>query len=97
MMWQNLVLHATALAVVGFFVAFAAQKTTGRLATFGRYLSYWLYFLAAASVVLGALFIHRHGGVMMMGRPGGPWAMHHTGPFPAPETPGPVAPSQPPQ
>jgi len=90
MLWHRLVFHATALLVVGFFVAFAAQRTTGGLATFGKLLSYWLYILAVLSIVLGAVFVHRHPGLGMMG--------HYPLPLDRPGEPAaPPALSQPPQ
>ena len=86
MMWHHIILHATALVVIGFFVAFAAQRASGRLSAFGRYLSYWHYLLAVLVVELGALFAHRHGVGMMGHREGGwmhgPGQMSPSGPAP---------------
>ncbi|HEV7158156.1 MAG TPA: hypothetical protein VGN38_07355 [Caulobacteraceae bacterium] len=47
------VLHATALLVVAFFVAFAAAKTGGLLRILGGLLALWLIILAAASIWVG--------------------------------------------
>ncbi len=90
MIWHHIVLHATALVVVGFFVAFAAQKASGGLKSLGTFLSYWLYLLAVLVIVLGALFTHRHPGGWMMGHPG-PWMMNNPGQLPPPA---PSAPAQ---
>jgi hypothetical protein len=65
--WQHIIFHATFLAVAGFFVAFTAQKATGRLQKFGRYLACWLYFLAVAVIVFGVVFRYVHGMGMMGG------------------------------
>lgn len=59
--WHQIVFHATILLVIGFFVAFAAQRSEGCLKRFGRYLACWLYLLAAVAVVLGAVFTWYHG------------------------------------
>ena len=59
--WHQIIFHATLLLVAGFFVAFAAQRAEGCLKRFGRYLACWLYLLAAASIVLGAVFTYYHG------------------------------------
>ncbi len=42
-------LHATALAVLAFFVWFAAARATGWLKLFGKVLGMWLVVLANAS------------------------------------------------
>ena len=89
MIWHHLVLHATALVVIGFFVGAVAQRASGGVKSLGTYLSYWLYLLAVLSIVLGAVFAHRHpGGFGMMGHPG-PWMMNNPGqqPPPAPTPP----------
>jgi hypothetical protein len=95
---------ATALTVAGYFVLYLSGRSEGSLKTFGRYLSFWAFTLAAL-VVLGALFaaahLHReHAGI---------WGMHDSmhrrwtqdrrdfegpqrGPGPAPESAPPPAP-----
>jgi ABC-type sugar transport system permease subunit len=57
----HIVIRATALVVLGFFIAFAAQRAEGRVKCLGTYLSYWLYLLAAASVVAGLIWHGAHG------------------------------------
>ena len=83
------VLHATALAVVSFFVFFTAEKTEGRLASFGRILGVWLLVLALIALVAAAVMLVSGGptpggyGYHMMG--GGNWGwMHGTGQPPSP-------------
>jgi hypothetical protein len=44
-------LHATALAVIGFFVLFAADRAAGRVQTIGKLLGLWLFILAALALV----------------------------------------------
>jgi hypothetical protein len=58
-------LHATALAVIGFFVLFAASKSTGALKRIGDALGVWLFILAVLALLGGAFF-----GPMMMGHHG---------------------------
>lgn len=48
-------LHATACAVVGFFVLFAATRTAGLLKTLGNILGAWLFILAIVALVGGIL------------------------------------------
>ena len=44
-------LHATALAVVGFFVLFAASKAGGVVRTIGNVLGVWLFVIAALATL----------------------------------------------
>ena len=71
------VLHATAFAVIGFFVFFAASKTEGLLSALGRLLGMWLYFLAAVAVTC-AILLPLTGGHLfgIMPGPMGPWMSH---------------------
>jgi Ca2+/Na+ antiporter len=48
-------LHATACAVVGFFVLFAATRSAGLLRTVGNILGAWLFILAVVALVGGFL------------------------------------------
>ena len=52
--WVGAILHATAMAVVGFFVLFAAGKSGGLLRTIGNVLGIWLFILAVLALVGGA-------------------------------------------
>jgi hypothetical protein len=82
----HIIMHATALAVVGFLVAFAAQHAAGWLKCFGKYLSWWLFLLAIASIVCGVLWhgqMKQHAGWMMM-HEGAPAAVEAPAPAPAP-------------
>lgn len=54
-------LPATALTVAGYFVWYLAERSEGHLRTFGRFLGFWAFTLAAL-VVLGAIFAAAHGG-----------------------------------
>ena len=65
---------ATALTVAGYIVLYISGRTEGGLKTFGKYLSFWAFTLAAL-VILGAIFAaaahhHRHAGESGRG-------MHH--------------------
>ena len=45
------VLHATAVAVLGFFVLFAAGKASGVVKLVGTLLGWWLWILAVLAIV----------------------------------------------
>lgn len=64
---------ATALTVAGYIVLYISGRMEGGLKTFGKYLSFWAFTLAAL-VILGAIFAaahhHRHAGPFGRG-------MHH--------------------
>jgi hypothetical protein len=45
------VLHATAIAVLGFFVLFAASKASGIVKLAGTLLGWWLWILAVLAIV----------------------------------------------
>ena len=51
---------ATALTIAGYFVLFLANRSEGSFRTFGKYLGFWAFTLAAL-VVLGAIFAAAHG------------------------------------
>jgi hypothetical protein len=58
-------LHATALAVLAFFIWFAAAHSTGRLRIFGTILGAWLAFLAIVGIVMAVVWPgHGMGGHM---------------------------------
>jgi hypothetical protein len=63
-------LPATMLTVAGYFVLFLSNRSEGAFRTFGKYLGFWAFALAAL-VVLGAIFAAAHGGhhCRMMGEP----------------------------
>ena len=54
-------LPATMLTVAGYVVLFLSGRSEGALRTFGRYLGYWTFALAALCI-LGAIFAAAHGG-----------------------------------
>jgi hypothetical protein len=98
-------LPATALTIAGYLVLFLSNRSEGSFRTFGKYLGFWAFTLAAL-VVLGAIFAAAHGrrhhcpmrGPGMYGRmhpnrgePGGP----DNGAPPAPGVPNPAPPSSP--
>jgi hypothetical protein len=66
-------LHATALAVIGFFVLFAAERASGRIQAIGKWLGGWLFVLAVLAL-LGGIVALASGRV-----PGHGWmgARHH--------------------
>jgi len=53
-------LHATVLAVLAFFVWFAAARASGWLRLFGRMLGFWLVILAVASLLFGLFGMGHH-------------------------------------
>jgi len=78
------VLHATALAVIAFFVFFAAARSEGRLASFGNLLGVWLVILALIALIFGAVMVANGGrmggyGYGMMGGNGSGWGWMHNG------------------
>jgi len=60
---------ATALAVVGFFTLFAAERSSGRLRTIGNVLGIWLFVLAVL-VIVGGVFVAATGRGRWDGRMG---------------------------
>ncbi len=52
---------ATALTVAGYCALFLSNRSEGAFRSFGRYLGFWAFTLAAL-VVLGAIFAAAHGG-----------------------------------
>jgi hypothetical protein len=64
-------LPATVLTIAGYFVLYLSNRSEGTFRTFGRYLGYWAFTLAAL-VILGAIFAAAHGGhhCPMMGERG---------------------------
>jgi len=65
------VVHATLIAVVGFFVLFAASRASGIVRLVGTILGWWLWILAVLAIVCGLLchgdgknapgWMHMHG------------------------------------
>jgi len=70
-------LPATGLTVAGYFVLFLAHRSEGAFRTFGKYLGFWAFTLAAL-VILGAIFAAARGGRYgaMMGERGMYGRMH---------------------
>ena len=71
-------LPATALTIAGYFVLFLSNRSEGSFRTFGKYLGFWAFTLAAL-VVLGAIFAAAHGHrhhCPMRGAPGTYGHMH---------------------
>lgn len=103
-------LPATALTIAGYFVLFLSNRSEGSFRTFGKYLGFWAFTLAAL-VVLGAIFAaahgHRHHCPMMggpgmyghmhpnPGEPGGPGAPENGAPSAPPAAPNPAPPAVP--
>jgi hypothetical protein len=52
---------ATMLTVAGYFVLYLSNRSEGALRSFGKYLGFWAFALAAL-VILGAIFAAAHGG-----------------------------------
>ena len=84
-------LPATALTIGGYFAWFLAERSQGGMKTFGRFLGFWAFALAAL-VILGALFAAAHGGHrgFMRMHPGmhNPWPGDPPYPPPPPRTDG---------
>ncbi|MFI4973558.1 MAG: hypothetical protein ACHP84_03350 [Caulobacterales bacterium] len=69
-------LHITALMVIGFFVLFAASRSTGRLKTIGNVLGAWLFVVAAIALICAIFIAVTFGGRLghgMMGYHHAPW------------------------
>jgi hypothetical protein len=92
-------LPATALTVAGYFVWYLAERSQGSLRSFGRFLGFWAFTLAAL-VILAAIFAAAHGGHGRFARMHGhcPWqagvppappGQAAEAPPPAPQTPAP--------
>jgi hypothetical protein len=78
-------LHATALAVLAFFIWFAAAHSAGRLKMFGVILGAWIALLAVAGIVMAVVWPgHGMGGHMhgWMSREGPPPAAASNTPAP---------------
>ncbi len=52
---------ATALTIGGYFVLYLSNRSEGAAQTFGKYLSFWAFTLAAL-VILGTIFAAAHNG-----------------------------------
>jgi hypothetical protein len=67
---------ATGLTVAGYLVHYLSNRSEGAFRTFGKYLGFWAFTLAAL-VVLAAIFAAAHGGhrggMMMHGGMHGSW------------------------
>ncbi len=67
---------ATGLTIAGYIALFLSNRSEGAFRTFGKYLGFWAFTLAAL-VVLGAIFAAAHGGhrggMMMHERMHGSW------------------------
>ena len=53
-------LPATALTIAGYFALFLSTRSEGGMRSFGRYLGFWAFTLAAL-IILGAIFAAAHG------------------------------------
>ena len=82
-LWAGLILHATGLAVLGFFVLFAASKAEGLLKTIGNVLGSWLFIL----IVLGITGMVVSGGHPFGDKTRGPWGPGWTGHWQCPAAP----------
>ena len=89
---------ATALTLAGYVVLVLSARTEGALRSFGRYLGFWAFTLAAL-VILGAIFAAAHGGHHGFGPHGGlhcPWREGAPWRARPDETPGEARPAAPP-
>jgi hypothetical protein len=109
MFWiAGVVLHATVLGIIAFFVLFAAGKAEGFVALLGRLLGYWVLLLAILSIVggvycsvtgkqVGPGWMHGpgHGWMHQWSPPGPDGAAPPPPPAAAPTTPAPATPAKP--
>ena len=72
---------ATGLTMGGYFMIYLSDRSTGTFRSFGRYLGFWAFTLAAL-VILGAIFAAAQGGARraMMLRAGPGYMMRGTVP-----------------
>jgi hypothetical protein len=77
-MLAGAILHATLLAIVGYFILLTATKASGLVSLIGKILALWVFLLAVGAIVCAVM-----GGPMMDkdGKGPGGW-MHHWGPPP---------------
>lgn len=81
--------HVTAIAVIGFFVLFAASKSDGMIRILGNLLAVWLFVLAVLVIVVtatAAIFGGVPSGVSLMDRMQHGWTQpweHFVHPGPA--------------
>lgn len=61
MMYFLVLLPATGLTVAGYVVLYLSARSEGALRSFGNYLGFWAFTLAAL-LILGAIFAAAHGG-----------------------------------
>jgi hypothetical protein len=61
MIYLLVLLPATAITIAGYVALFLSARSEGRMRTFGRYLGFWAFTLAAL-LILGAIFAAAHGG-----------------------------------
>jgi len=76
MLYFLALIPATGLVVAGYLVLVLSARAEGALRSFGRYLGFWAFTLAAL-VILGAIFAAAHHGHRGFGPQGGmhcPWS-----------------------
>jgi heme A synthase len=61
MIYLLVLLPATALTVAGYVALFLSARSEGTMRSFGKYLGFWAFALAAL-LILGAIFAAAHGG-----------------------------------
>ena len=61
MIYLLVLLPASALTIAGYVALFLSTRSEGRMRSFGKYLGYWAFTLAAL-LILGAIFAAAHGG-----------------------------------
>ncbi len=72
-LWAGIILHATGLAVLAFFVLFAASKAEGIVKSIGNILGGWLVILVIIGIIGAATFGGRPFGAVMGGHMGPGW------------------------
>lgn len=60
MIYLLALLPATALTIAGYFLLYLSTRSEGAMRSFGKYLGFWAFTLAAL-IILGAIFAAAHG------------------------------------
>ena len=75
MLFARVLIGATVMVVLGYFVLLTSSRAEGALKTFGKYLAIWLFILPLLLIIAAATMGRRHAGPVMMHGAGmdGPW------------------------
>jgi len=75
MLFARVLIGATVMVVLGYFVLLTSSRAEGALKTFGKYLAIWLFILPLLLIIAAGTMGRRYAGPGMMHRAGndGPW------------------------